>query len=163
MSETGTRAYELGYIMVPTIPETEISAKVEELKAVVTNLGGTINSSGAPEFIDLAYVMEKNVASKKMKWSTGYFGWMKFEAAPEALEALKKVLDGNTELIRYILIKTHLENSVVFKKPKVEAKRDTLIEEIPLDEEVEDIQEDHEKLPDLKGEIAPEGEEQEEA
>ena len=163
MPETGTRVYELGYLLIPTLPEAEITAKVDELKKTVTDLGGNINSSGAPEFIDLAYIIEKDVASKKYKWSQGYFGWMKFEAAPEALEALKKALDGNTDLMRYILIKTHLENSVVFKKPKIEAKRDTGTDDLALDEDIESIedeQEVHETLPDLEGDITSEEKEE---
>jgi ribosomal protein S6 len=164
MSETSTRVYELGYLLVPTIPEVEITSKVDDLKKTVTDLGGNINSSGAPEFIDLAYTIEKDVASKKFKWSQGYFGWMKFEAAPEALEALKKTLDGNTDIMRYILVKTHLENSVVFKKPKIEPKRDSGIDETLIEEEeietLEDEQEVHETLPDLEGDITAEEKEE---
>lgn len=127
--ETTKRFYELGYLITPTTPETEVSAEVETLKKSIEAAQGTIHSEGAPEFIDLAYTMEKNVASKKMKWSQAYFGWIKFEAAPEALATLKKELDGNLALIRYILIKTNVENTIVFKKPKVDAKREVYLSE----------------------------------
>lgn len=168
MSDTGTRVYELGYILVPNTPETEVPSHVDTLKKAITDLGGEIHSSGAPEFIDLAYQMEKNIASKKMKWNQGYFGWMKFTVTPDALEALKKVLDANVNIIRHLLIKTDAENSVVFKKPKVEAKRASLEEEVLLEDgevlEEEDMKADHEKLPDLEVDIAPvvEGKEGEE-
>jgi ribosomal protein S6 len=169
MSETGMRMYELGYILVPTTPETEVQGLVDALHSTITKAEGTIHSNGSPEFIDLAYTMEKNVASKKMKWNQGYFGWIKFEAAPDALEVIKKALDGNTDLIRYILIKTNVENTVVFKKPKIEAKRELLgdeeVEMIEEDEEVVDDESslDHEKLPDLESDIADESKEAEEA
>lgn len=163
MSEITSRTYELGYILVPTTPETEVASAVEALTATITGQGGTVVAEGAPEFIDLAYTMEKNVASKKFKWSQGYFGWIKFDTAPETLETLKKAFDGNQTLIRYILIKTTAENTIVFKKPKVEAKREAFLSdeemaalESATEEEIADEVADHEKLPELSEDIAPE-------
>ncbi len=166
MSDTITRAYELGYIFAPTIPEAEIAAAVESLKASIAKAGGSLASDGGPEFIDLAYTMEKTVASKKMKYSQGYFGWIKFEGAPEAMESLKKELDATTDLVRYILVKTDLQNMVIFKKPKIEAVREVasleddeaLIDEAALEDE---LKEDHEMLPDVASDMgvtAPEEE-----
>jgi ribosomal protein S6 len=156
MSEEN-RTYELGFILVPTISESEIEAKVAELKAAITSVEGIIGAEGTTEFIDLAYRIEKNVKSKKMKWSQGYFGWMKFTAAPEALAALKKVLDGNLDLMRYMLIKTSAENLVQFKKPKIEARRDSNVSIDDLDvsdEEMPEVEEDkkevHETLPSVE-------------
>lgn len=154
--ETITRAYELGYLLVPTAPETEVPALVERLKTAITAAGGTLASEGAPEFIDLAYTMEKSIASKKMKYSQGYFGWMKFEAVPEAADALKKAFDGMPEVIRYILVKTDLQNMVIFRKPKIEAIRETAAadDDALLDEPIEDeLKEDHELLPDVASDI----------
>jgi ribosomal protein S6 len=161
MSENDDRTYELGFILVPTIPENEIEAKVAELKAVITAAEGTVGAEGSTEFIDLAYRIEKNVKSKKMKWNQGYFGWMKFTAAPEAQAVIKKALDGNLDLMRYMLIKTSAENLVQFKKPKVEAMRsnvsiddlDVSDEELP-EEPQEDAKEVHEMLPDVEADIA---------
>ena len=162
MSEITSRTYELGYILVPTTPEAEVASAVEALIATITGKGGIVVAQGDPEFIDLAYTMEKNVASKKFKWSQGYFGWIKFDTAPETLEALKKAFDGNQTLIRYILIKTTAENTIVFKKPKVEAKREAFLSdeemaalESATEEEIVDEVADHEKLPELSEDIAP--------
>lgn len=162
MSEKNTRTYELGYIFAPTVVETEVSEQVAALTSAITALEGTIISEGATEFIDLAYTMEKDVASKKFKYNQGYFGSLKFEAEPSALESLKKTLDGIIPLVRYILIKTSAENTIVFKKPKVEPKRGFAMdveEELAVEEEVaaddaEDMKSDHEKLPDLEAEVA---------
>ncbi len=174
MSETITRVYELGYILAPTVPDTEVDSVVGALKEQIARVEGAVRSEGAPEFIDLAYTMEKTIASKKAKYSQGYFGWMKFESSPEAMEALKKALDGMTEVVRYLLIKTSLENEVIFKKPKIEARREAAVS---LDEEVlvedaaegdDDLKEDHELLPDVANDIeaasaaAPEAAEPEE-
>lgn len=159
MSEEN-RTYELGFILVPTVSESEVEAKVAELKAAIVAVEGTIGAEGTTEFIDLAYRIEKNVKSKKMKWNQGYFGWMKFTAAPEALAALKKVLDGNLDLMRYMLVKTSAENLVQFKKPKIEARRDSNISIDDLDvsdEEMPEAEEDkkevHETLPSVEGDM----------
>jgi ribosomal protein S6 len=165
MSEKITRLYELSFILVPTIPESEISQKVDVLKSYITSLEGTISSESQAEYIDLAYSMEKTIGSKKSIYSQGYFGFIKFETSPESLEALKKSLDNEVELVRYMIIKVDAENTIVFKKPKLEAKRDgatTDEEEIASDSEeiqgetVEELEETplaHEALPDLLPEI----------
>ncbi len=167
MSEEN-RTYELGYILVPTVPEAEVVAKVTDLKNAIVAVAGTVSSEGEAEFIDLAYQIEKNVKSKKMKWNQGYFGWIKFTTAPDTLEALKKALDGNLDLMRYMLIKTDAENNVVFKKPKVEAKRENAsldedeLEAIAegMDDAAEDtseeVKEQHEKLPNLEDDMTVE-------
>jgi hypothetical protein len=103
--------------------------------------------------------MEKTIGSKKSIYSQGYFGFIKFEATPESLEALKKSLDNEAELVRYMMIKTAAENTIVFKKPKLEAKRDGATsdeEEVVADSDEELAQEEplaHEALPDLLPEI----------
>lgn len=157
MSEIITRTYEFGYILAPAVPETEVPTHLDIFKKTIIELKGEILSEGAPEFIDLAYTMEKSIANKKMKYSQGYFGWVKFNASPEVMEQLKKTLDGIVELVRYILIKTSVENTIVFKKPKVEAIRDIDMDEneVILDESEGDILKgDHEMLPDLADDIA---------
>lgn len=158
MSESTTRLYECGYILVPTIPESEVPASVETLKALIKSVGGTISSEGTPEFIDLAYTMEKTVGSKKSNYSQGYFGFIKFETTPDTLEQVKKALDAQAEVVRYLLIKTEEGNTISFKKPKVEAKRDSgpIDEALLIEDEIAEDEAvlDHEKLPDLAAEVS---------
>lgn len=165
MSEKTTRLYELGFLLVPTTPEVEVPKKVDSLKSVIVSAQGEVSSEGTPEYIDLAYTIEKTFGSKTAKYSQGYFGFIKFEAEPSSLEAIKKSLDAENDLIRYLLVKTDKENTIIFKKPKIEAKRGTSsIEDADLesDESVDDIIAAHEALPDLMPEIEAEGKEQEE-
>lgn len=155
MSED-TRTYELSYLVTPTTTEAELEATVSILKAEIEKAGGAVIAEGTPDFIDLAYTIEKNVASKKMKWSQGYFGWIKFTAEPEAMAVLKKAFDANLAVMRYMLIKTSAENLVTFKKPKVDALRaqdvngeDPTADLLGGQEDEEDTLEVHETLPDL--------------
>lgn len=165
MSEKITRTYEVGFVLAPTIAEAELSGAVATLTAVITKEGGVVVKEQAPEFIDLAYTMEKTIASKKVKCSQGYFGWIKFDATPEAIEAIKKSFDAMVDLVRYIIIKTHVENAVVFRKPKIEAIRPLVDDESMIeDEEVveDDLKEDHEMLPDVAADIEESAETKEE-
>jgi|GEM_PF-755805 len=172
MSETTTRVYELGYLLVPTTPEQEVQAAIEVLTKTLTDQSGVILSQGNPEYIDLAYPMQQRVASKLTTWDQAYFGWIKFELDPANSDAVKKVLDLNQSLIRYLITKTSAENTVVFRKPKNEAKRgqgiledtDGLIDEAALEAETVALEESgvfdegtpavHETLPDLSADIA---------
>lgn len=163
MSEKTTRVYELGYLLIPTTPEGEVATQTETITKAITAAEGTVVGEGAPDFIDLAYQMEQSLGSKKFKWNQGYFGWIKFEMEAAQAEALKKALDANTTIIRYILLKTSVENTVVFKKPKLDPKRESLqdgelIDEVALEEiealEDEEMKAEHEKLPDLESEVA---------
>ncbi len=162
MSETQEQAtarfYELGYLIIPTIPEVEIPGEVDTIKGAIEKAGAAMHSEGAPEYIDLAYTMEKTVGSKKSKYAQAYFGWIKFDAQPEAVAAINKVLDGNLSVLRYILVKTNVENTVVFKKPKVDAKRETALSEEDMAaliaaseaEAAQEVKDEHEKLPTLE-------------
>jgi ribosomal protein S6 len=161
--ENNDRFYEIGFLFTPTTPEVEIENEVAVLKSVIEKEGGSVDSIGNPEFIDLAYTMEKTVGSKKSKYSQGYFGWIKFTIDPSAIVAISKAFDGNLALIRYILVKTNVENTIVFKKPKVDAKRETVLSEEEMNALIiaseaesaeEEVTEEHEKLPDLAAEVA---------
>jgi ribosomal protein S6 len=178
-NETQSRVYELGYLLVPTISDTDLTEATAKVQALIEKAGGNVVSTGAPEYIDLAYQMEQHVQGRINKWTQGYFGWMKFELDPSATEILKKSLDLETSIIRYLLIKTSLENTVIFKKPKIEAKRgadlaEDAIDEAALEAETEALEAsgeldaaddtadvelaDHEKLPDVTADIETETE-----
>lgn len=157
MSEE-TRTYEFSYLITSATPESEIESVVAGLVKEIEAAEGTIVAEGKPEFIDLAYTIEKVVASKKQKWSQAYFGWVKFNAEPAVMAVLKKVFDANKEIVRYMFIKTSAENLVIFKKPKNEARRadaatdDAIFENLEEDDSAETL-EVHEKLPNLAAEV----------
>jgi ribosomal protein S6 len=155
MSET-TRTYELGYLLVPTVPEAQVESTVQTLLNAITAAGATIVSTGNPEFIDLEYTMEKSVASKTNRYNQAYFGWIKFDTDPETVESLKKAFDSNHDLIRYLLVKTSAQNMVIFRKPKNEAVREVFADDVDAlldDTDDESLKEDHEKLPDLQDDV----------
>src|SRR3989344_8989196 len=88
-----SRVYELGYLLVPTIPEEDVPVIYGNLKELVSSLGGSAISDEMPKMIPLAYAMTKVVNNARGKFNTAYFGWMKFTMGAEAVLELKKKLD----------------------------------------------------------------------
>ena len=116
VEESGKQVYELGYHIVSTVAEENLPKEVETLKEVVLQDGGSLVSEGEPKLINLAYSMTKSVADIKKKFDTAYFGWIKFETSQSLMPIIKKAMDQNPNLLRYLLIKTVRENTLFVPK-----------------------------------------------
>jgi len=116
IDEKNGRVYELGYLLVPTISEEVAPSVFGNLKELVSSLGGEIIASEMPRMIHLAYVMTKVIENVKVKYDSAYFGWIKFEMDTEKLVELKKQLDLNPDLIRFLITKTVKESTLAPKK-----------------------------------------------
>ena len=108
--------YELGYHVVSTVAVENLPKEVESLKAIVLADGGSLITEGEPKLINLTYSMTKSVADAKKKFSTAYFGWIKFETKSEKMSEIKKKLDNNPNILRYLLVKTVRENTMFTPK-----------------------------------------------
>lgn len=108
-----SKIYELGYILVSSLPDEKIAEEVESIKTLLAKNGAEVVSSEDPILIDLAYPMVKVVSAQRQKYSRGYFGWVKFEGEPEALSEIKKALDLSTTVLRYMIVKTIRENTLL--------------------------------------------------
>ncbi len=117
----GSQVYELGYHIVSTVAEENVPQEVLNLKAVVLQDGGSLVSLGEPKLINLTYSMTKSVADIKKTFDTAYFGWIKFETKSELMPIIKKAVDQNPLILRYLLIKTVRENTLYIPKLTVRA------------------------------------------
>ncbi len=108
--------YEVSYLLLPSLAVEQVPAKAVALKGMLTSAGGAVISDEDPVLIDLAYPMTKVVQTTRHKCNTGYFGWIKFEMPSDGMEAVKKALDANDEVLRYLIIKTVRENTLVAGK-----------------------------------------------
>jgi ribosomal protein S6 len=111
------KIYEIGFLMSPAVRDEDLAARFDELKETLTKTGASFVSEGAPEFIDLAYEMSKVIDNKRVRFNQGYFGWVKIEANPSTIAAIKELLDKNVLIIRYLLIIAPRENTILGKKP----------------------------------------------
>jgi len=111
------RVYELGYLAMPSLSEGDLGNKRDALVALITNYQGIVIDEGQPVLIDLAYEMDRVIKNKRQNFTQAYFGWIKFDLAPESIEALTDKVDADDELIRLMVIKTVRENTLTSDQP----------------------------------------------
>ena len=117
MSETSdAKVYELGFLLVPTNKEEDVPVLFGNLKDVISGFGGNFISDEMPKMITLAYPMTKVVSNIRSKFSTAYFGWVKFTMQGQEVLELKKKLDLDPNLIRFLILKTVQENTIAAKR-----------------------------------------------
>ena len=114
--EGNGKVYELGYLLVPTISEENVPGVYTNLKDLISSLGGMSISDQMPKMMPLAYSMVKVVANVRNKFNTAYFGWVKFTMDSDKILELKKKLDFDPEMIRFLIIKTVKENTIASKR-----------------------------------------------
>lgn len=102
--------YEISYHLIPTIDEAEVPAKASEIKSLVESQNGIIISEELPKPMVLAYEISKSVGGKKHDFNRAYFGWLKFEAEPDRIGAIKTKIENLEEVLRFLMIKTVREN-----------------------------------------------------
>ena len=143
--------YEVSYLLLPSIDQGQVSAKTSMIHEVLEKVGGQVISQENPTLIDLAYPMTKIVQTVRHKCTKGYFGWVKFEMPKDlsampahagqagGIEKVKKDLDGNNDILRYLIIKTVRENTlvggkIILKKEESPRKNENILDDIPLGE-----------------------------
>jgi ribosomal protein S6 len=114
--DTVERVYELGYLLVPTISEEELPANYGNLRELVGSFGGTVVSDEVPKTIPLAYSMTKVIANVRNKFNTAYFGWVKFTMDSDEVLELKKKLNLDPTIVRFLILKTVKENTIAAKR-----------------------------------------------
>ncbi len=101
-----SKLYELGYHLVSSISEDQVSAEVEKIHKILKDNNVEIIKEGQAKSIKLAYQMIKHVAGKNQKFSTVYFGWIKFNSTADDIEKIKEEIDLNENILRSLIIKT---------------------------------------------------------
>lgn len=112
------RVYEVGYLLLPSIPEEKVPDEVSHIIQFITDAKGTIITKGDPELQPIAYEMEKHIATRNERFNDAYFGFIVFEGTPELAVALKTKLDATEGVLRFLLIKTEREIVPPVRKPK---------------------------------------------
>ena len=135
------KVYELGYLLVPTNTEENVPVLYGNLKDLVQSFGGAVIADEMPKMMPLAYSMTKVVSNVRNKFNSAYFGWVKFTMSGEKVLELKKKLDLDSNIIRFLITKTVKENTIAAKrfvrgdmmhrKPSTKAEGD--VEALPID------------------------------
>jgi ribosomal protein S6 len=103
-------AYELAFHLVPSLGDDNVVKVFEEITKTVEKINGNIVSKSEPALLDLEYQMEKVVDSVKSKYNTAYFAWVIFEGGD--IQKLDEELKTNSDVLRYLLIKTDQKDSI---------------------------------------------------
>ncbi len=138
MLENEHNAYELAFHVLPTVAEGEVLGVFEAIKALITKDGGEIFDEEAPERFELAYEIIKHLEGKNRKFTSAYFGWIRFRAEASIVEGLLEEVEGRSDILRHLLIKlTRVEEETPFRfHPALASfKKVTTIEESDLVEE----------------------------
>lgn len=127
--ETGEKMhiYEVSYLIAPTISEEKVGDEVASIRGILEKSGASIIADGSPEFMGLAYTVERSIESKRQKYNEAYFGWMKFELPVANIANIKSELDKNQSILRHLIIKTVRENTL-FSNKITEAEGDSATE-----------------------------------
>lgn len=135
MDELELVSYELAYHILPTVAEGEVTGVSDELKTLVANAGGRVMDEEAAERFELAYEIDKYLEGKYRKFTSAYFGWIRFELTPGALNALTELVDEHKQLLRFLLVRlTKVEEANPFRFH--EALEASPVRTIDLDEVV---------------------------
>lgn len=134
----GAKVYEIGYLLVSSIPEEKVSAKVDELKAIISAKKAEMIAEEAPVLETLAYMMMKKIGAKNHRFTQGYFGWVKFAVEPESIIKIKEAFDADNDVLRFLLITTPRENTYLGKRSSAVVKEEIVAPaaevEKPVDE-----------------------------
>ncbi len=144
MDKSENKIYELAFNIVPTLSEEVVSAEFANIKDIIAKLGGSFIAEQSPKPINLAYTMNKVINNKNNKFGSAHFGWVKFEIVPSAIAEIKKILDRDDNIIRFMTLSTVRENTLAPKKTfradggKRKSSGDEAGEEVQMDKEAVD-------------------------
>ena len=116
------KVYEVGYLLLPTLPEEKLGEEVASVRNLIEKNNGSFISEDFPKRKVLAYEMDKVIETKKFKFKEGYFGWVKFEVGSDAISNIEKGLKSNLNILRFLLINTARENTLYSPKVSIMKK-----------------------------------------
>ncbi|MEY2664641.1 MAG: hypothetical protein RIT04_449 [Candidatus Parcubacteria bacterium] len=116
------KVYEIGYLLVSSIPKEKVAENVSALKDIIIKKGAKIISEEAPEFTTLAYTMVKKIGAANHRFNEGYFGWIKFDLAASEIESVKKAFEEHVNMLRVLVITTIRDTTYLGKKAPATAQ-----------------------------------------
>ncbi|OHA15580.1 MAG: hypothetical protein A3G52_04260 [Candidatus Taylorbacteria bacterium RIFCSPLOWO2_12_FULL_43_20] len=111
-NEGRAEIYELGYHIVSSVAESDLPQEVNAIKSFIEEKGGIIISDEFPKIKPLFYTMYKAVNGAKKHYNSAYFGWIKFEIGTDSIASIKERVMNNSNILRYLIVKTVRENTI---------------------------------------------------
>ncbi len=145
-TKEGFKVYELGIHILPTLSEADVLVEFSKIKSNIEKLEGEIISESEPRMFKLSYEIPKTIKAQKRWYETAYFGWVKFELDASKLAVFDKFVKELDNTLRYLIVKTVRENTLVAKdlianQDDEVLKGDLDVNEVlPSAEEVEEVE-----------------------
>jgi ribosomal protein S6 len=89
--------YELSYLLGPARTPEDAATAGDELRDVLANNGGAIDSTDAPMKRRLGYEIGGGIEA--------YFGAIRFTTSPANVATIEEKIDARKEVIRYMIVK----------------------------------------------------------
>lgn len=107
MEEEGDlKYYELGYLVMPSVPEEKLPEESGRIISYIDELGGRMVSASSLLTKELAYSISKEIDRRREIFKTAYFGSIRFELSPEKVSLLKQKLEVLPSVLRFLLIRS---------------------------------------------------------
>ena len=114
---SGEKIYEVGYHIISSVAEENISAEVAKVKAYLAKEKAIILSEEEPKLRPLAYNIKKATGGIYKTYDKAYFGFIKFELGEEGdITKIDEKMKANENILRYIVLKTVRENTMYSPK-----------------------------------------------
>ncbi len=113
--DTEIKTYELGYLLVPTIVKDKLGEESTKIVDVLEKDRGIV-SSDIPKEQVLAYSMSRIIGGKKQIFNDAYFGSIVFETSSSNIDSIKKELDKNDNVLRFMIIGRTKESLIAPQK-----------------------------------------------
>lgn len=142
------KLYEVGFLLIPTLSDDQVSAAAAAVKEAVEKNGGLVTKDEAPKFKRLAYEMRKKIDTKYETYDSAYFGYIIFEAASEDANTVKDKVASIKEVLRFIMVKDPVldrlqvagdEDEEEVEAEAEEAKPEVEVSEEELDKSIDRI------------------------
>lgn len=135
--------YELAFHVLPTVAEGEVATVFDAIKNEITNAGGELGLEEKPDRFELAYEITKHIDGKHRRFTTAYFGWVRFTAAAANVPAMMTEIESHSDVLRAMLVKlTKAEDAHPFYFHEA-LNADQKISEAELDDEEDTVVEEN--------------------
>jgi ribosomal protein S6 len=97
--------YELAYHVLPTVAEGEVDTVTAEIKAFITKAGGEIFDEEEADRFELAYEIEKYLEGRYRRFSSAYFGWVRFRVEGAQLATITEEVEEHKSILRTLVVR----------------------------------------------------------
>ncbi len=139
-ADRDAHAYELAYHVLPTVAEGEVDDVTKALKAIIVAHGGEVFDEEVAERFELAYEIEKYLEGRYRRFSSAYFGWIRFRMSGDAVPTTTEEIEAHKQILRTLLVrltKQEEANPFSFHEALAEIKNRV----VTIDEEIVESEE----------------------